>query len=294
MSDIRESSITIRSEEFKEEDARFHITLRLDFGKNECQDRMQKIQQLGVEPNNSVIVLTHDFVSEEAAQDMVAKLNGFKDMMGAEIGPLINCCETIKAEGRLLVVCMRAPADISNQFEILVPFAESLGEVASSNQYLEFKVASTSNLKDIVTSQAESPAAILLSGVLVRLALTLHRSLPERIAEFVSNLVPEYEKREVQLTGKVVSAFHHLKLNVELRNPDETTKEVYKNEMVAGIMKVAQFLCGMAEQFGFMDVAKSGGSQTVAMACLSPILSAEFTVYAPTAVEALQKAASPV
>jgi hypothetical protein len=294
MSDLRESFITLRSEEYKEEDTRFHITLRLDFGMNECQDRFQRIQQLGVEPCNNTVVIMHDFATEEAAQDMVAKLNGFKDTMGAELGSFINFCETIKAKGRQLVVCFRAPADISNNLEILGPMAASMGELASVNQFVEFKIASTSNLKDVLTTQSESPASVLLSGVLIKLSLLAHKELPIKITDFISNLVPEYEKQEVKMTGRLISAFHHLKLNIELRNPDEGAKEAYKNEMIEGIMSMAQFVCGIAEQFGFLEVAKSGGSQTVAMICLSPLFSAEFTLYAPTAIEALEKAANPM
>jgi len=291
MSDLRESFITLRSEEYKEEDTRFHITLRLDFGKNECQDRLQRIQQLGVEPCNNVLVITHDFASEDAAKDMVSKLNDFKSVMGSELGPFMNSCETIKAEGRQLIVCLRPPTDVSNSFEILEPMAASIGEVASVNQYVEFKIASTSNLKDILTTQSESPAAALLSGTLIKLSLMLHKELPIKITEFASNIVSEHEKQEVRLTGKIISGFRHLKMNFELRSPSEGAKELYKNEMIGGIMSIAQFICGMAEQFGFLDVAKNGGSQTVAMICLSPIISAEFIVYAPTAIEGLQKAA---
>jgi len=291
MSDLRESFITIRSEEFKEEDTRFHITLRLDFGKNECQDRLQRIQQLGVEPCNNVFVITHDFASEDAAKDMVSKLNGFKDVMGSELGHFANFCETIKAEGRQLIVCLRPPAEISNAFEVLEPMAASIGEIASLNQYVEFKIVSTSNIKDILTTQSESPAAAFLSGVLIKLSLMLHKELPIKITEFMSNVVPEYEKQSLKFAGKIISGFRHLKMNFELRTPTEDAKELYKNEMIAGIMSAAQFICGMAEQFGFLDVAKNGGSQTVAMMCLSPILSSEYIVYAPTAVEGLQKAA---
>lgn len=294
MSDVRESFITIRSEEFKEEDSRFNITLRLDIGKNEYQERLQKIQQLGVEPSNNVVVITHDFESEEAAQDMVVRLNGFKETMGTELGELSECCETIKAEGRQLITCIRAPGELAAVASMLEPFAASIGEIADANQFVEFKIASTSNLKDVLTTQSESPAAVLLSGILIKLSLALHKDLAIKLTDFACNTVPEYEKQEVKMSGRLISSFRHLKLNIELRNPDENTKGAYKNEMIGGIMGMAQFVCGLTEQFGFLDVAKNGGAQTVARLCVSPILSAEFNLYAPTAIEALEKAANPM
>lgn len=294
MSDIHESFITLHSEDFKEEDSKFNITLRLDVGKNECQSRMQRIQALGIEPSNNVVVITHDFVSEEAAQDMVVRLNGFKETMGAELGHISECCETIKAEGRQLIVCIKTPSELASASEMIELFAANMGDIADMNEFFEFKVASTSNLKDVLTTQYESPAAVLLSGILIKLSLALHKDLAMKVTDFIANMVPEYEKNDVKLAGRIISSFRHLKLNIELRSPDEGTKGAYKNEMITGIMAMAQFVCGMTEQFGFLDPARNGGAQTTAIFCVSPILSAEFNLYAPTAIEALEKAANPM
>lgn len=294
MSDLRDSYIHIHTENFKEEEAKLNIILRVDFSKSQCDERMQKIKELGIEPSNNAVVITHEFSSEEAAQEMVTKLNNFKDTMGNEMGPFADLWEVIKADGNRLIVCFRFSPDATATTGMLDPIAASLGDITTTNQFIEARIASVSNLKEIVTTQSQSPMAALLAGVSIKLSLAAHKDLPLKLTEFAANMVPEYEKKSVLMAGKMATAFNHLKLDIELREPTEAVKEAYKSEMIMGLMSAAQFACGMAEQFGFMEVAKTGGAQTVAMLCLSPIVSVQFTLYAPTAIEALEKAANPM
>ena len=101
-------------------------------------------------------------------------------------------------------------------------------------------------------------------------------------------MAPESEKSKVMLVGHSVATFDHIRLEIELREPSEAMKEAFKNEMLMGLMGLSQMLMSMGEQFGFMDVVRNGGSQTTATLCLSPILSFELGIYAPTAIEGVE------
>ena len=297
MSDLRESHIQIRTFDFKDEDFKFNLTLRYDLNKDLCTQRMDHIKGLGIEPSNNVVVITHEFVNEQSAQETVEKLNSLKEMFASEPssppGAFANLCETISSKENKVYVTMRLPPESAEISNMLEPAAEALGDLVNKQQYLEFKISTKDNLKDIFTGQLGSPAAAALSGLCIKLELMLHKDLPQKLFEFGSNFVSGSEKEEVARIGVFASAFKHLKLDFLLNKPNEDLKELHKNEMLMGIMFGSQMLYGMAEQFGFMEVLNNGGSKTTAILCLSPMISMEFSLYAPTAIEALQATANP-
>eukprot|EP01022_Parablepharisma_sp_SALTPOND_P018736 TRINITY_DN3103_c0_g1_i1.p9 TRINITY_DN3103_c0_g1~~TRINITY_DN3103_c0_g1_i1.p9 ORF type:complete len:316 (+),score=58.93 TRINITY_DN3103_c0_g1_i1:10033-10980(+) len=294
MSDNRESLISIRSVNFKDEDIKFQLSFRMDFGRNECAERMNKIKSLGIDPSNNAVAVTHEFVSEEAAQAMATKINEFKAAMGVQLGKMMELCESVRAEGKKVVVCLRLPPEGAAALSILEAVAESMGDFASKNQFLDFKFSNSATMKEIMSVTNASLVANVLQSLHMKLALSLNKELPVKIAEFVSSMAPESEKSKVMFAGRMASAFHHFNIEVELKDAKESAKQAYKNEIMMGMMGVSQMLFGMGEQFGFIEAAKNGGSQTTVMLCLSPILSFEFGLYAPTALEALENAANPM
>ena len=289
----RESVISIKSVSFKDEDVKFQIGLRMDFGKIQCTERMDKIRALGIEPSNNAISIVHEFESETAAENMVTKVNEFKAVAGPQIGKPMELLESIKAVGKKVVVSLRLPPEAVEPLSKLEDVSKSMGDFASRHQFLEFKIADCRNLNEIISDTTVSALSKALEAMCIKFTLSMNKLMPIKVAEFISTMAPGPAQAQVMLAGHAVAAFHHLKLEIELREPNEDMKQVLKNHILMGIIGGSQMLYGMGEQYGFMEVAKNGGAQTTAMLCLSPILSFEFTIFAPTAVQAIEKAASP-
>ncbi len=293
MTENRESLFQIKSAGFKDSDVKFQISLRLDFGRAQCSERMNKIKALGIDPSNNAIAVVHEFPNEAAATAFVAKATEMKTMLAPQIGKPAELLESIKAEGNKAVVTLRFPPEAAAPLGILEAVAGSMGDFADKHQFAEFRFANSRSLKDICTDQSASPIALAVETLCVKLVLSLQKDLPIKIADFVSQMAPESEKPHVALAGRAFAAFHHFKLEMDLKEPTEAMKQIAKNEAAMGLMSVAQMAVGMASQFGCMDVVKNGGSQTTATLCLTPILSFEFTLFAPTVVETLEKLSTP-
>ena len=122
----------------------------------------------------------------------------------------------------------------------------------------------------------------------IRLALSLQKDLPVKIADFVSSMVPESHRAKIKMAGSTIATFHHLKLDLELREPNESMKQLGKDAIMHGLVQVSQMAMGMGGQLGFIEVAKNGGVKTTAMLCLTPILSFEISLLAPTTLETLE------
>lgn len=292
MAEIRESLISIRSANYKEAEEKFAISFHMDFGTNECTDRMNKIKALGIDPSNNAVAIVHEFATPEAAQKMVDKVNELKAAMGEQMGKLTELFESIKADGKRVVACIRFPPEAAAPLGILNAVAGTMGDFVSQHQFIDFKIADSKGMLDILNDPA-SPAASAMSAALIKLTLSLHKDLPVKIADFIQTMAPEHEKPKVQMVGQVASSFHHFKLEIELREPTEMMKQAYKNEILSALIGMSQMALSMAEQFGFTEAIKNGGSKTTAMLCLTPMLSFEVNVFAPTTVEAMEKAAAP-
>ncbi len=287
----RESLIQIKCEGFKESDVKFQVALRMDFGKAQCSERTKAIEALGITPGANAVTVVHEFVSNDAAAAFVTKLNEFKAGMGASmLGPHIGLIESIRAEGPKVIACVRAPAEVIAQLAILDMAAGTMGDFADKHQYVEFKISDSHTLKDIFTDEKTSPLAVALEALCIRLTLSLNKDLPIKIADCICQLIPGPQQDQIKLIGSSIATFHHIRLEMELREPNEAMKQIAKDQIMMGLMSASQMVLGMAQQFGFADVIKNGGSKTTAMLVLSPILSFEFSILAPTALETLEKA----
>lgn len=286
----RESLIQIKCENFKEQEVKLQLGVRLDFGKSVCTERINKIKELGIDPGSNAVAIVHEFPTDAAAEAFVTKFNEFKAGMGASMmGDKLEMLESIKANGKKVIGSLRIPADLVGHLQILDAVASSMGDFADKHQYAEFKIADSRSLKEIFTDEVASPLAIALQGLCVKLTLSLQKDLPIKIADFVCQMAPESHRPQIQLVGNSVATFHHIRLEMELREPSEAMKQIAKNEIMMGMMSVAQMAMGMMMNFGFQDVVKNGGSETKAMLCLSPMLSFELNILAPTAYETLEK-----
>jgi len=288
-----ESLISVKCANFKDEDVKFQIHLRVDFGKQQCTERMEKIKEYGIDPSNNAIVIVHEFPTEDGAQKMAEKINELKTMLAPQIGKPAELFESAKAQGKNVVASLRIPPEGAGPLAILDAAAANFGDFASKHQFAEFKIADSRSLKDIVFDQSSGVIAAALQALCIKLTLNLNHELPIKVADFICTMgPPESEAKKIKFVGHSVATFHHLKLEIELREPNEAMKQVLKNEVLGGIMGLSQMVYGMGTQFGVVDLLKNGGTKTTAWLCLSPILSFEFGVFAPTAVETIEQAAT--
>lgn len=293
MAENRESCITVKSKEFKDEDTKFQVLLKVDFGTKQCNERINYIKNYGMDPPNNCALITHEFETEEAAKNCAAKVEEFK----GEGGPLgiagkhIECYKTV---GNKLVVSWRADANFIKDMEVMHEFATFLGDFASINQHLEFKIADSRGIKDIFVQNPQvSPMATFLSGFCCKLTLSARKDLPLKIGDFVATKVPEYEQKEVKMASRLFASFHHLNLEVDLADPSQEMKSTLKKEIMMGVSAIGGMIYQMGEQMGLLEIAKHGGNTTKLVFCVTPLVSFEITFFAPGAYETIEKINSP-
>jgi len=291
MEENRESCICLRSSDYKEANEQFKFEATLDFGVDQCNERMQKIKDLAIDPSNFVITIVHEFGTTTDAEKMVTKLTELKEMMGPQLGPAAHAIETIKANGQKVIAAVRIPPEGQAALAILDMVNSSFGDFSKKHQFLKFCIANGNSLDEILNGTSEgSPLVKFLKASLLKITLSVQKALPIKIAEFISNMCPPSEKEKVLMAGHFASAFHHFKFEVELAEPTGEAKNSFKEEMSGMIAGVAQMAIGMAQQFGLLEAVKAGGAKTTAMLCLTPFLSLQFDINAPTAISALEKA----
>lgn len=283
MEEKRESVICVKGSEFKEADVRFGITFKMDFGKNECLENMAKISALGIAPSECAVAIVHEFDTEDGAKKFVEKLGELKEMI-----PPLSMMELTKAEGKKVIISVRLPPNLVDTVQILGAVADSMGDFASQHQFLEFKILISKAMKDFLHCTEGTPLSSALEALCLKLTLDTKKELPIKIAEFFKSLTGSTDP-SIDMVGNAVAAFHHLKLDVELRKPTEFLKSAFKDPIAGALMEIASRLYGMGTDMGFIDIVKQGGVKTVAYLCLAPILSFEFTLLAPTAVESIEK-----
>ena len=291
MVENRESVISVRSANFKDGDVKFQIGFHMDFSTIDCTERMNKIKEIGIVPSENAIVAVHEFPTEEAAEEMVNKINELKAVFGAQTEKIEKLIESVKKVGKKVVVCARIPPEATAPLVILEMMSGSMGDFAAKREFVDFRISHSKELKDILDSQNSSIAANVLDAMSIKLVLSLNKEFPVKMAEFLASLAPEHEKERVKMMGHFISSFHHLRLEVELQDPSQTVKEAYKNELMMGLMGLSQMAYQMGEQFGVIEAMKKGGSKTNIMLCLNPVLSFEVDFMMPTAVDTLEKIA---
>lgn len=289
MGENRESVISVKSASFKDEDVKFQLSYRFDFGTKEYNERFQKIQAFGVDPPNNTLVVTHEFETEEAAKQMAAK------MLELQAGPFeepLKLLKSAKAVGRTFVACFHPKEGFDEDMEEIKGFTTAIGDFAAVNQYFEFKLATSRSVKDIIQDPSKSPLTSALDAFCLKLNCSARKELPIKVSEYVATKVPPHEAEEAKLVGRAIAAFHHLTYNLELSPPKEDVMGEMKEGMVGMMSGLAKMLYGMAEQLGLASILKCGGSRINALFCITPLLSMEGNVFAPTVFETFETLAA--
>jgi hypothetical protein len=287
----RESFICIKSEHYKEAENKVFVGLKLDFGKQICNDRLAAIKALGIEPNDNCIVVVHEFDTEAAAKKLDETLEGFKAQ--GMLGPATALTEKAKIEGKRVALCVRLPPEVAAQCAILEAVAAHIGDLADKHQSFEFSYANSLSLKEILHDPVVTPLAAAWSSMCLKLKISAQKQTPVKVADFVSTMAKEDAKDKIKFIGEAISQFHHLRLEMELSEPGEALKQAFKAQIYQGLVGMAQMALGMGEQFGVMEIFKNGGVKTTATLCIKPFVSCEFTILAPTAIEGIEKLLSP-
>ncbi len=294
MSENRESFITVKSADFKESDAKCRLNFRFDCGTAQCTERLNAIKELGVEVPNDCGVITHDFETEEDAAKLANVVNGLKTSQNPQFQEKLKLLETAKAIGKRFVAVWRADPDFIHDMKIMPEFTSTIGDLAHTNQWLEVTFADTLSLKEMIAEKTVSPLANALSGFCLNAKLSVSKEMPLKVVDFIMSKehIDESEGMRLKLTARVLAAFHHLNLEVDLRSPSEQMKLIYKNEIFMAATSLAQMLVSMVGGFGLMEVARRGSADTKLRFCVTPLLSFEINLHAPTAVESLEKLSS--
>ena len=281
MGENRESVILVKSPNFKDEDAKFTLAFRFDFGTMQCSQRMDQIKGLGVEPSNNCALVTHDFETEEGAQQAATKILELKEMI-----PPLKYLESAKAIGKKLVACIRADAKFIEESNIIQVLAASMGDFAAINQYFELRLGTSRDLKAILGDSSASPLALALETFCFKATLSARKELPIKIAEFAASTVHSAEEqKQIKFVGRCFSTFHHLTYTVDLKEPTQEMRGSFKEAIASILMGGAQMAYGMLEQLGILEIAKTGGASTRLAFCISPLLSFEVNLFAPKALE---------
>jgi hypothetical protein len=288
MASNRESVIVVKGASFKEEETKFHMTFRYDFGTAECKQRIEGHKALGLEIGDNCLVLTHDFETNEAAQQAVDKLIALKPILEP-----LQRIELIKASGKTLIAQMGISQDTLNKIPMLAEFASAVGDFASINQFVSIDLKASRDLKDMFCDPTASPLALGLDSMCLKLTLSARKEMPVKIADFVATRLPASQQPKVKLIGRGVSAFHHLTYNVDLKSLNEEMRTLMKADIELPFHAGAQSFYAGLVQLGLFDVLKSSSTTTKVTFCVSPLLSFDFSLYAPKTLEVLQAQASP-
>lgn len=288
----RESLISFKSGNITPENAKFKLCIRADIGTEKCNQTLEKIKAMGITPANNVVVIEKDFENEEGAKKVAPLLDGFKAQ--GMLGPATELTEPVKVIGANCIVPIRLPPPAVAVLSMLHAVNDAIGDIASKQQFVEFCISEGRTIKEILSDQTASPIAAALSALSIQFKLSTQKEFPVKLCNFIAGMAPsEEEKGKIKLFGDFLGAFHHVKLEVDIAEPGEALKQAFKNEMLMGLMGMAQMGIMMGTQFGILDVAKQGKGLTKAYLCLSPLVAVEFTLDAPTALEALESLAPP-
>lgn len=280
MNDLRESHFIIKSDTFNPELTKLKFHLKLNFGSNEYEANLNKIKELGVEPSENVFVLSSEFNNEEAAQTAVTKISGIYENLFPTLG-IPPVWETPKAQGKVFVATFRAPEAVAGQLAMVEPMVNSLGEIASSDQYFEFELSTYSPIKEIISGGDNVPEADLKNGVLVKFALVTHKELPTKVAALLSSMGAE--DSNLKLGSEILASIKHIRFDIGFSSHGPPNKEAMKNEVLGWIQTAFMALTPL----DLLDVVKTMGGTMKGTMCISPVVSIDLTIFCPEIIEAL-------
>jgi hypothetical protein len=275
MNDLRESHLIIKSDTFDSELSKLRVHFKTTFGANEYEANLNKIKQLSVEPSENVFVVSHEFSTEEAAQNAATKINNIYENMLSQLGPLSQVWETPRTQGRTLILCLRIPEEFAMRLSMIQPSA--LGEITSADQYFEVEVSGYSPTKELFEdSSSDSNLAI---GSFLKFALVTHKDLPIKVAELLVGV----GGNTASIVGSVLSSLKRVHFDFGIQQPTNPNKETLKNQLVEKV----QTLYTTLAPSGLYEVVKSMGETIKGTICISPTISLDLTIFAPAFPETL-------
>jgi len=284
MNDIRESHIIIKSNNYNPElvDTKFHFKINL--GANEYEANLNKIKGLGVDPSENVFVLSHEFDTEEAAQNAVLKINDTLEnappQLALQFAPVPPVWEKPKAVGRTAIVCFRVPELLTTQLAMIQPMISALEEISPTTQYLGFEVYNFSPPKEVF--EDSSSDSKLVTGSFTNFSLVTHKDLPNKVGSMLTEMgAPD---TEVTVAKTIFSSLKRVHIDVEVAESNiKLDKEYIKSQLLGMVQSVHKALAPL----DLYEVAKSMGKMTNGTMCISPAISIDIGILFPSFSELL-------
>eukprot|EP00826_Nyctotherus_ovalis_P001566 TRINITY_DN10258_c0_g1_i4.p1 TRINITY_DN10258_c0_g1~~TRINITY_DN10258_c0_g1_i4.p1 ORF type:complete len:291 (-),score=90.69 TRINITY_DN10258_c0_g1_i4:240-1112(-) len=277
---LRESHILMKSTNFNEELVKFKFHFKISFGVNEYESNLSKIKELDVEPNNNVLVLAHEFGTEEAAQNAAVKINDIYENVLPQLGAIPQVWEMPKTKGKTLIACFRIPEEYGQHIAMIEPMISTLGEITSSDQHFEIEFATYSPTKEIFLESDNYTASDFVIGSFFKLSIVTHKDLPSKAAVLLSGM--GVEEDTVKVTNAVLSSLKHVRFEIEIEE-GIPQKEALKNQILKGVQMIHTTLSPL----GLLDVVKSMEEKVTATMCISPVISLDVSLFTPTLAETL-------
>lgn len=278
--DLRESHILLKSTNFNEELVKFRFQFKICFGISEYESNLNKIKELDVDPCNNVLVLAHEFGTEEAAQNAATKINDIYENILPQLGAIPHVWETPRTKGKTLIACFRIPEEYGQHLTMVEPMVSALGEITSSDQHLEIEFSTYSPTKEVFLESDNYTASDFVIGSFFKLSLVTHKDLPSKTAALVSGMGVGGEG--VSVASTILSSLNHVHFEIDIEE-GVPEKEALKNQILKGVQAIHTALTPL----GLLEVMKSMGEKVTATMCISPAISLDVSLFAPAISETL-------
>lgn len=287
---MRETHIQVKSAGFRPDDIKLKIEGKADFGTAKCKERMELIKSYGFEPANNLFLILHEYDSPEAAAAACKLINSFRTghpILQEEMKDV----EMVKADGKTLVVGERATPDFAKSVATLHTQLIAFGDVIHTAHSASFELLNSSTVKDILMTDKSTPIAEALESFFLRFSISHSKELLAKFFDYVENLDPSKNPEEAlneKLGYMVMKCFHHLSLDIDLKEPNELCKNAFKAEIRDFLKGFLTQMKTLAQSLGVLELAKNSGAKTKCYVSLTPCLSLDITIHAPTAVSAVE------
>ena len=291
--ELRKSHIKWRVGQVADDNCKFLMKARMNFGRKEVKEILEKMKANGIpEDKKFNIMIVNDCEDEAAATAIAAKVEEMKSHPIVEEGPRLLTEMATK-----LTTVSHKDGQFFAAFDIeegsmkpdLAKWNDVLGNFGECSQFIEASIQAPKPIKGIL---GEGIDLKNINGSQIALQAGLAKGLPMKIADMVIAESGAYgpKPEEIKLIARICSMFHHLTLDLEIANADDITKGVGEDaipppEITTGMLqKAGEFL----NELGVLDVAKTAGTVTKAYMTLFPFLSFEITIQMPTLTDLFQ------
>jgi hypothetical protein len=289
MGEKRESLILVKSPTFKDEDAKFTFHLRADIGAAPCAQRAAECRNLGMEPNKFLLVFTHDFETEEAAQLAAAKIIELKASTEE-----LTILKSAKGMGKKLVAYFNDDKVEAATFEGIEKYTAMIGDVALINQYFDLQMGSTRDIKAIFKEASASPSAHSVENFILKLTFSFCKGVVIKTFDvvFPKNPDPTYQ-HIMKLQARAYGAFHHITYTADLKEPTPWMNKAFHEKVIKPIVAAAQKAASVLTQPEILQLAKADGASSRLLMCVGPLISLEATLVAPKVLDIVAERATP-